>query len=107
MNTRMILPAILGAVMLGTPVLAASISSTTIPSGHHTQKVAAMTPSEQCTALQRQFDNTVKTHPAATKLSEAKAMATEGGSLCASGKQADGVAKLQQALKALGVKPKT
>jgi hypothetical protein len=33
-------------------------------------------------------------------------MRTEGGNLCAGGKQADGVTKLQQAIKALGVKPK-
>ena len=33
-------------------------------------------------------------------------MRADGGNLCASGKQAEGIAKLEQALKNLGVKAK-
>lgn len=102
----MIVPAILSAVMLSAPVLAASSYSTAKPTGSHNFQTAAMTPAEQCTSLQQQFDEAIKTHEKAAKATEAKTMRTEGGNLCASGKQADGAAKLEQALKALGVKPK-
>lgn len=107
MNTRMIVPAILSAVMLSTPVLAAGNYGNATPPAHQPYKVAAMTLAEQCTALEQQFDAAIKTHEKAAKAIEAKAMRTAGGNFCASGKYADGVAKLEQALKDLGVKAKS
>lgn len=106
MNTRMIVPAILSAVMLSTPVLAGGNYGTAMPSTQHTQKAAAMTSAEKCTALQKQFDDAIKTHGKAQKATEAKTMREEGGNLCTSGKADEGVAKLETALKDLGVKPK-
>lgn len=106
MKTRLIVPAILCAVMLSAPVLAAGSYGTAMPSTQHTQKAAAMTPTEKCTSLEKQFDKAIKTHGKAAMANDAKTMRTDGGNLCASGKQVDGIAKLEQALKDLGVKVK-
>lgn len=105
MNARMIVPAVLAAVMLGTPVMAANYSTTAAPA-QATQKAADMTPVQKCSALEKQFDAAIKTHSKVAKVSEAKTMRADGGKLCASGKQADGIVKLDQALKDLGVTPK-
>ena len=109
MKTHVLMPAILGAVMLSAPVLAAAPS----PAGSgpkpvpHYQTLAAMTPTERCTALEHQFDDAIKTHPKSATVKSAKSMRTEGGTLCAGGKQAEGVQKLEQAVKALGETPKS
>ena len=110
MKTRALLPAVLGAILLSTPVLAATSPATTA-SPHaakgHELSVAAMSPTERCTALEHQFDDAVKTHSKSASAKSAKAMRTEGASLCASGKQAEGAQKLEQALKTLGESPKS
>ena len=92
MNTRLIVPMILGAVMLTTPV-------------HATVKTE-MLPSQKCIILENQFDTAIKSHEHAAKVNEAKTMRTEGGNLCTSGNYDDGVAKLEHALRDLGVKAK-
>ncbi len=109
MNTRKLMPAVLGAVMLSTPVLAGGTYNAATPSGQpaqHEGKIVAMTSAEQCSSLEKQFDAAIKTHGNAARANEAKTMRTEGGNLCASGKQAEGIAKLEQALNDLGVKVK-
>jgi hypothetical protein len=110
MKTRALLPAVLGAILLSAPVLAATSPATTA-SPHaakgHELSVAAMSPTERCTALEHQFDDAVKTHSKSASAKSAKAMRTEGASLCASGKQAEGAQKLEQALKTLGESPKS
>ena len=62
---------------------------------------------ERCTALEHQFDQAIKAHSKSTSLKSAKAMRSEGGSLCAGGKQSEGTQKLEQALKSLGETPKS
>lgn len=106
MNTRLIVPAVLSAVMLSTPVLAGSYG-TASPSTQPTQKAAAMTPAEKCTDLQKQFDEAIKTHGSAAKAAQAKTLRSEAAGLCTSGKDAEGIAKLEQAMKDLGVKVKS
>ena len=110
MKTRVLIPGLLSLVMLGAPVLAAS-SPASNASAHqatgHYQKLAAMTPTERCTALEHQFDQAIKAHSKSTSLKSAKAMRSEGGSLCAGGKQSEGTQKLEQALKSLGETPKS
>jgi hypothetical protein len=110
MNTRIIVPAILASVMLGAPAMAANTyddySVMTPPAGH-IQMAATKTPAERCTALESQFDMAIKSHGTAANATEAKSMRTEGGQLCAGGKQSDGIAKLEHALKDLGVTPKS
>jgi hypothetical protein len=66
---------------------------------------ATMTPAAQCTALQKQWDQSITQHSSASKVKEARALHTDGVKLCSSGKSSDGVAKLEQAIKDLGVKP--
>jgi len=107
MNTRMIAPAVLSVAMLSTPVLAGGNYGTAMPSTQKIQKVAAMTPAEKCMSLEKQFDAAIKSHGKAAKANAAKAMRTEGENLCASGKRIEGIAKLEKALKDLGVKVKS
>jgi hypothetical protein len=66
---------------------------------------ATVTPAQQCTTLQKQFDQEIIKHGTAAKAGEAKTLRADAGTLCKSGKDADGVKKLQQALNDIGVKP--
>ena len=107
MNTRLIVPAVLGALMLSTPIMAAT------PTRHsdrselpRAQMAATMTPLEKCSALERQFDIAIKQHESATKAVDAKNLRIEGSKLCFAGKQSEGIAKLESALKDIGVTPR-
>lgn len=64
------------------------------------------TPAKQCTTLEHQFDTAIKKHANAPKATDAKQARADGGDMCKSGKQADGVKKLQEAIKDLGLKPR-
>lgn len=102
MNVRMIVPAVLTAVMLSTPVMAGA--APTIASGNKTPSTKYATAlAEDCTRLEEQFDASIKTHENVAKVGEARALRTEGGKLCVRGQHLAGVAKLEQALKDLGV----
>ena len=103
MFTRLIVPAILGALVLSAPVLAAEKAAT--PSTPATQTAATSTPGERCMALEKQFDAVIKDHGNAAKAGEAKTMRSEGGRLCTDGKHSDGIAKLEQGIRDLGVTP--
>ncbi|HVI86733.1 MAG TPA: hypothetical protein VM659_00445 [Dongiaceae bacterium] len=67
---------------------------------------AATTPAQQCTTLEKQFDAAIKKHATAPKAADAKTARSAGGDLCKSGSAADGVKKLQEAVKDLGLKPR-
>jgi hypothetical protein len=66
---------------------------------------ATMTPAQQCTALEKQFDTEIVKHATAAKAADAKTLRTDGGKLCQTGKNDDGVKKLKQAIKDINVKP--
>jgi hypothetical protein len=66
---------------------------------------ATTSPAKQCTTLEHQFDNAIKKHASAPKAAEAKQARADGGDMCKSGKAADGVKKLQEAIRDLGLKP--
>ena len=66
---------------------------------------ASMTPAQQCSALEKQFDQEIVKHASASKAASAKTLRTDGGKLCQTGKNDEGVKKLKQALKDIGVKP--
>jgi hypothetical protein len=68
---------------------------------------ATMTLAQQCSALQKQFDQEIVKHGTAAKAGEAKTLRAEAGKLCVSGKDADGVKKLEQALNDIGMKPQS
>jgi hypothetical protein len=65
---------------------------------------ASMTPAQQCTALEKQFDQQITKHTTSSKFATAKSLRSDGGRLCLNGKPTDGVKKLQQALNDIGVK---
>jgi hypothetical protein len=68
---------------------------------------AATTPTQQCAALEKQFDQELVTHGAAAKVGQARALRADGEKLCRSGKPKTGVKKLNDALDDLGVKPQS
>ena len=61
------------------------------------QDAGVTTAGADCASLQAQWDQTAST-ASAEQLSSAQASADEGKRLCAEGKSAEGVAKLQEAL---------
>ncbi|RWO98980.1 MAG: hypothetical protein EOQ98_14290 [Mesorhizobium sp.] len=65
----------------------------------------AITRSERCSDLSRQFDEALETHAAATQVTAAKALQRKGNRFCANKKQAQGIRMLANALKLLGVTP--
>jgi hypothetical protein len=85
-----------GLLALGAGALATSASAATVSSA------------DQCTALEKQFDANVATTKASSAMViKAKALRTDGGKLCASGKPTQGIKKLQSALKDIGLKPQS
>ncbi len=88
MFTRLIVPAAAVLMLASAPAMAAATSA------------------QKCTALEKQFDAAIVKHEKATKAADAKALRTEGGTLCTSGKADQGVKKLQAAFNDIGVKPK-
>ena len=78
-----------------------------LAAGGAAASAATLTPAQQCTKLEKQFDAAIKTHGTAAKAADAKQARTDGGDLCKSAdKKADGVKKLQEAVTDLGLKPR-
>ena len=88
MKARMLIVAVSTAMFMSTAAFAAS-----------------MTPAQQCTALENQFDQEIVKHATAPKAAAAMALRKDAGELCRSGKNDKGVKKLKQALEYIGVKP--
>ena len=109
MKLSLFAPALVAALALAGSAAFAGTSDMKQSGKHPTGevKVAAATVNStaRCTALQNQFDGAIKSHETARKAATAKMLRQEGGQLCASGKTADGVRKLEQALGDIGVKP--
>lgn len=104
MKSRLVLAAMLSAVVLSPAAFAGSTG--TGPSAKSANlQVASMTPAEQCTALQGQWQKDGMAHKSNAKFTEAQKLADQGKQLCSTGKANDGVAKLEQALKDIGLKP--
>jgi len=104
MITRMIVPAILSAIMLSTPVLAANQDPSHDASKAVVERNMERADAAKCIRLENQVDRAIEAHKTAANLNEVKTMRAEGGNLCATGKQADGIAKLEQALQDLRAK---
>lgn len=104
MNTRVLASALMGAFILGAPLLATAAEAA--PSFDRDTMAAMMTVPEKCNRLEKQFDMAVKAHQKAERVGEAKALRIEGGNLCANGSHAQGISKLERALRNLGVKPR-
>ena len=120
MTIKMIVPAMLGAMIMATPVLAAETNATNpvnpVPTHKaatvHHKKVAKKrhkaNPATACASLARQLDAAIKRHAKSAHVESAKKMREEGRSDCANANkyQKDGIAKLHRGLKDLGVKPR-
>ena len=82
-----------------------SISLVTAAVAASSAKVTPTTRSERCIDLNRQVDEALETHAAATQVTAAKALQRKGNRFCANKKQAQGIRMLANALKLLGVTP--
>lgn len=97
-------------MFLGAPLAMAASSTTTplpnaAPAVTQTHKVAASTPSARCTALEQQFSKAESSHKSMKEYNDAVKLRDQGKNLCTANKQTDGINKLEQALKMIGVKP--
>lgn len=98
-------------MILGAPLAFAADSATMTPLANAkpaatlTHKVAASTPSARCTALEAQFSKAESSHKSMKMFNDAAKLRDEGKNLCTANKQTDGINKLEQALKLIGVKP--
>ncbi|RJT39343.1 hypothetical protein D3227_14200 [Mesorhizobium waimense] len=81
------------------------ISLVTAAVGASDAKVVPITRAERCSDLNRQVDEALETHAAATQVTAAKALQRKGTRFCANKKQAQGIRMLANALKLLGVTP--
>jgi hypothetical protein len=97
----MILGAPMAFAATGTPLV--PLPTTAKPEVHH--HLAAATPSAQCTALEDQFSKAEGAHKTMKTFNDAVKLRDQGKSLCTANKSADGVKKLEQALKMIGVTP--
>jgi curli biogenesis system outer membrane secretion channel CsgG len=98
-------------MFLGAPLaFAANTTATTpLPSAKpavtQTYKLSASTPSARCTALEQQFSKAESSHKTMKVFNDAVKLRDQGKSACMANKQTDGINKLEQALKLIGVKP--
>lgn len=102
MSTRKIFPAVVALALIGTPALAASVTGTRAPGAPDHERFTA---SMECDAYQQQFDQAIKSHAFVPMVEKAKTLRSDGGTLCSTGKETQGIIKLEQALKDLGVTP--
>lgn len=100
-------------MMLGAPLAFAANSTTMTPLPNakpavtQTHKIAASSPSARCTALEQQFSKAESSHKSMKVFKDAERLRDEGRNLCTANKAPEGVGKLEQALKLIGVKPAT
>jgi len=87
MKTKMVVAAIGAVLLAGTPVL-----------------VVDATPEQKCVALEQQFDSAIKVKSHLDESDGARELRDEGSNLCEAGNHAEGIAKLEQAMKTIGVK---
>jgi len=104
MFARIAIPVAVGASLLAGAAMAAG------PMGDRDNNTgrlqyAAVSMAEKCMSLDRQAMTAIKDHASAKKITEAKKMHEEGSKLCAGSNKDQGIKKLEQALRELGVKP--
>lgn len=98
-------------MILGAPVAFAANSTAMIPlpdakpAVTQTHKIAASSPSARCAALEQQFSKAESSHKSMKVFKDAVRLRDEGRNMCTANKAPEGVSKLEQALKLIGVKP--
>ncbi len=100
MSIRKIITSVSAAILLAPAAFAATTPAATTTAG----AMPATTPAAQCESLQKQYQTASAANSTNPNAAKAKKSATEGEKLCKEGKPADGVKKLEHALKELGVK---
>jgi hypothetical protein len=98
----------LSLAVLGTPIMVTvaagqGTSETGTSHDERTMTGPGMDPMQECDFLQNRFDANIPEHASDPNAQQAKDLRAEGGRLCGEGKSDEGVAKLQDALKAIGV----
>ncbi len=109
MNTRIILPVVAGLMLVGNVAFAASAGSQVEQYGRESQMKAAtlIEPYDHCVALQKQFDEAMKTEVKTATSQEATRLRADAGKLCGGNRQQAGIKKMQHALADIGVTPKS
>lgn len=102
MSVRILSLVAAAAMTIALPAMAAN---STNPAPQTTKTSEAVSPAKACGILQRQWDAVADQHKGDAKFVPAREMRYEGGRLCSGGKASQGVAKLEQALKDIGLKP--
>ncbi len=108
MYARFVPPAVDGLMTLGSTAFAAGSFPAPQPRDGRgiVQAAAAVRPVDRCMALQKQFDAAAKTHGKAARIKDATMLRNEAGKLCGGNDPDAGIAKMNQALHDIGVKPK-
>lgn len=107
-KSQIVLAAAVSALILSPAAFAGSTKTTPSenPATTNHVQLANMTPAEQCTALEGQWQKDGMAHKSNAKFAAAEKLADQGKQLCTTGKANNGIAKLEQALKDIGLKPK-
>jgi hypothetical protein len=105
MPARILSLAVTFALLSAPMAFGANTASTATPTAAKSETVA-VSPAKACGILQQQWDQVATHHMSDAKFAPARELRYEGGRLCSSGKPAAGVAKLEQALTDIGLKPR-
>ncbi|WP_119301446.1 hypothetical protein [Dongia deserti] len=96
--------ATLAATMLGAPF--AFADSTPAAAARTNTLLTASNPGARCAALDARFDRVEATHKGSPNVTAARALRTEGETLCSSNQQVAGAKYLASALKMIEVQPR-
>jgi methionine-rich copper-binding protein CopC len=102
MSISKIVTAISAAVILAPAAFGATTPAPSTAQG--AAPAATAMPAAHCDSLQKQYQSAAVSNSSNPNAAKARKTATEGEKLCREGKSADGVKKLEHALKELGVK---
>ncbi len=92
-------------LVFGAPIAFAANSANTLRPAAGSELLAEMTPEEHCTALEEQFTRELANHKSAAELAQAQTLYQDGMALCKVHKHQEGMRKIQDGLKLMGVSP--
>ena len=92
-------------LVFGAPIAFAANSANMLRPAASGEQIAEMTPSEHCTALEEQFTKEQANHKSAKELAQAQTLYQDGMALCKADKHKEGIQRIQDGLKLMGVTP--
>lgn len=108
MNTRLLVPVVASMLLISGAAFAKG--DFPAPQPHDGQGLvqaeAALAPYNHCIALQKQFDEAVRTHGNAGQIRKAVELRAAAGKQCGGNEFQAGIHKMTQALYDIGVQPK-